>query len=99
MVDQDVTVRLIFAQPRSGRRVKGKCVAATRQNSSRPVCSYAIDLGALSFRSAAGRNTVRFGGRLAGGVLKPGGYTVQITATNALGERSAPRELRFTIAP
>jgi hypothetical protein len=99
MVDQDVTVRFMFAQHRTGHRVKGKCVAATRQNRSRPECTNAVDLGALSFRAHAGRNTVRFGGRLTSGVLKPGAYTVQITATNTFGERSASRELRFTITP
>ena len=56
--------------------------------------------GKLTFANArAGRNRIVFQGRIAGAKrLRPGRYTVVLTATNA-GGRSAPLSLSFTIAP
>jgi hypothetical protein len=45
-----------------------------------------------------GINRVRFAGRISRTKkLKTGRYTLQITATNTQGGRSAPRSLTFTI--
>jgi hypothetical protein len=57
-----------------------------------------IRAGSLSFAAHAGVNKIRFQGRLSRRRrLKPGSYTVVITARNAAGMRSAPSSLRFTI--
>ncbi len=54
--------------------------------------------GALSFHGHAGTNKVSFDGRLGGSKKLPlGAYTLTIVATNALGKRSNPTMLRFTV--
>jgi hypothetical protein len=55
-------------------------------------------VGALSRSAMSGPNVVRFSGRLGRRALRPGRYRVRITATDAAGNRSAPRTARFRIA-
>ncbi len=48
----------------------------------------------------AGRNVLRFGGRLSRHRrLRAGRYTLRITAADAIGATSAPRAVRFTVLP
>ena len=55
-------------------------------------------LGTLSFMGHNGTNKVVFQGRISRSKkLKPGLYTLIITATNSAGARSTPVTLRFTI--
>jgi len=64
------------------RRVKGRTVTA----------------GGLTFPGHSGTNKVKFQGRIsAAKKLKPGRYTLAITATDSAGAHSAPRSLNFTI--
>ena len=54
--------------------------------------------GTLTFTGHGGTNKVAFQGRISPGRrLKPGRYTLVITATNSVGMRSAPKSLSFTI--
>lgn len=54
--------------------------------------------GKLTVTAKAGSRKLRFQGRLSRSKrLKPGRYKVTITATDALGQRSRPHTLRFTI--
>ena len=54
--------------------------------------------GTLSFPGHDGTNSVLFMGRVSRTEkLKPGRYTLVITATNTAGQKSAPRKLGFTI--
>lgn len=53
--------------------------------------------GGLSLQRGGGPNSVRFAGKLPSGRLAPGRYVVVITATDAAGQRSAPRSVAFTI--
>jgi hypothetical protein len=51
----------------------------------------------LVIHAHAGKNTVRFQGRLSRRRrLRPGRYTLRVTATDALGSASAPVAVRFT---
>jgi len=57
-----------------------------------------VTAGTLTFKGHSGTNKVAFQGRISPvKKLKPGRYTVVITATNAAGVRSAPKSLSFTI--
>ena len=47
--------------------------------------------------SAAGRNRVRFTGRVRGGALRPGRYRASFTATDGAGGRTAPQVVKFRI--
>jgi Ca2+-binding RTX toxin-like protein len=56
-------------------------------------------LGRLTRRSHVGRNAVRFSGRIKGRTLKPGSYRLRVSATDAAGNRSAARTVRFKVVP
>jgi hypothetical protein len=58
-----------------------------------------VTVGGLAFTGHPGLNKVAFQGRLSGSKrLKPGGYTLTITAVNASRQSSKPQALSFTIA-
>jgi hypothetical protein len=98
-LNEAASARLAFTQAASGRRVRGQCAAATRRNRRKHRCSRTVTAGALSFAGQAGSNTVRFEGRVSRArKLRPGRYTLVITATDAAGQSSAPAELTFTVA-
>jgi PKD domain len=92
-LSQAATVRLVFTERVSGRRLGKRCLRQTRRNLRRPRCARALTAATMSFSGQAGANRIPFNGRS----LAPGRYTVVITATNALGERSAPKMLSFLI--
>ncbi len=97
-LNKAATVRLAFTQRVAGRRVKGKCVAQTKRNRKKPRCTRTVTVGTLSFRGRAGTNKVRFQGRLSRRKrLKPGRYTLTVTARDSTGLQSAPRSVSFTI--
>jgi PKD domain len=54
--------------------------------------------GTLKLNGRAGLNTVRFAGRLSRRkTLKPGAYRLTVLATDAAGNRAAPKRTRFTL--
>jgi hypothetical protein len=58
-----------------------------------------VTVGRLTFTGHSGTNKVAFQGRISPvKKLKPGRYTLVITATDSAGVRSAPKSLSFTIA-
>jgi len=64
----------------------------------KPRCTLTTVAGTLSRAGHPGANSLPFVGRVSETtVLKPGSYTVQITATNSLGGKSAVHTLHFTI--
>jgi trimeric autotransporter adhesin len=78
-------------------KVKGKCVAHAKKNRRRPACKHIVTVGTLSFTGHSGTNKVNFQGRTSRSKkLKPGRYTLIITASNSVGY-STPRSLTFTI--
>jgi hypothetical protein len=97
-LNQRATVRFSFTQKVAGRRVHGKCVALSAKNRSKPRCTRTINAGTLTFTGHPGAAKVRFAGRISPtNKLKPGHYTLRITATNTELKRSRPRSLTFTI--
>jgi len=57
-----------------------------------------VTQGTLSFNAHTGTDKISFQGRISNSrKLKPGHYTLVITATNAAGQRSNPQSLSFTI--
>jgi hypothetical protein len=98
-LDQPAGVRFAFTQKVGGRSVSRKCVPQTRRNRRKPRCLRTVTVATLSFTGHAGVNQVRFQGRITRRKkLKPGRYTLVITATNSARQTSAPRSLTFTIA-
>jgi hypothetical protein len=92
------SVSFAFTQQLGGRKVKGQCVAQTKKNSRNRACRRTVTRGTLSFAGHSGTNKVSFQGRISHSKkLGLGSYMLVITATNAAGQRSSPRQLRFTI--
>ncbi len=97
-LNEPATVTLSFTQQAAGRKVHGKCVAPSAKNRRKPRCTRTILAGSFTFTGHPGTNKVRFAGRISRTKkLKTGRYTLQITATNTQGKRSAPQSLTFTI--
>jgi hypothetical protein len=97
-LNRSASVRFTFTQPAGGRKVAKKCVAQTNKNKKKHRCTRTVTAGTLTFSARAGTNKVRFEGLISKHKkLKPGSYTLQVTAT-ASGERSTTRTLHFTIA-
>jgi hypothetical protein len=79
------------------RKLKGRCVAHTKKNRRRLACKHTVTAGALSFTGHSGTNKVNFQGRISRSKkLKPGRYTLVITASNSVGY-ARPQSLTFTI--
>jgi hypothetical protein len=96
-LDAQAAVSLSFTQRLTGREVGHKCVAKSRKNTKRKTCTRTVTVGRLSFTGHSATNKVVFQGRISRSkTLKPGRYTLIITATNSSGA-SAPQKLSFTI--
>jgi hypothetical protein len=95
------TVRLVFTTTGSGRlatiKRKHVCVAQTKHNTKLRKCTRTVTAGTVSLKAPSGTDQIVFQGRITPrNKLKPGTYTVTVTATNAAGS-SKPRSLKFTI--
>lgn len=87
-----------FTKPASGRKVGKTCVAQTKKNTKKHRCIRTVVAGTLVFSAHAGTNKVRFEGLISKHhKLKPGSYTLHMTAT-ASGKHSTTGTLHFTIA-
>jgi hypothetical protein len=84
-----------------GTTISFRVAAADRVKLSFARLASGRSIGAGELRVAArpGANAIRFDGRVAGRVLRPGSYTLTITAADALGRTSPPRRVPFTILP
>jgi hypothetical protein len=97
-LNEQATATFSFTQLVGGREGTHGCLARTHANAQRKSCSYAVTRGTLSFTGQDGTNSVLFMGRVSHTEkLKPGRYTLVITATNTAGQKSAPQKLSFTI--
>jgi hypothetical protein len=96
-LNEAATAHLVFTQALSGRSVAGRCVAQTKHNRARHPCRRTATAGTLGLAAHMGSDHVRFAGRpSADKELKPGHYTLTLTAT-AAGLTSVARSLSFTI--
>jgi hypothetical protein len=97
-LNEHAQMSFTFTQRVSGRRVNGRCVAATSANRSAPTCKRTVIRGALYFAAHGGPNSLAFQGKLSRTrKLSAGAYELTIVATSATRRRSAPKALSFTI--
>ncbi len=97
-LSEAASVTLRVAQPAAGRRVAGHCRRPTARNADRPRCSRWTPLRGRTVRSLpAGRNTLRYRGRLAGRTLPPGRYRLLARARDAADHLSRQRWTTFVI--
>jgi hypothetical protein len=95
------SARIVFTVERvlAGRTVGGRCVAATRGNRSRRACKLYKAVGRFAAQAVAGSNQNQFSGRIGRRSLIPGAYRLTLVATDAAGNASLPRRLRFKVVP
>jgi hypothetical protein len=102
-LSEAATVRLTIERASKGRRVKRKgkkarCVKQTRKNHKKRRCTRYKRAGKTLVRSSkAGKNKVKFSGRLGRKALKRGSYRLTIVATDAAGNKSKAKRLKFRI--
>jgi hypothetical protein len=91
-----VSLRIDRALP--GERVRGRCRGGRRDPAPPRVrCKRWRHVVTVRSRQPAGRGHLRFSGRVRGRRLAPGHYRATAAATDAVGNRSAPRRVRFRV--
>jgi Divergent InlB B-repeat domain len=96
-LNESASVTLSFSEHLAGRKLGKSCVAPSNETNMNHRCTRDLAAGTLIVAAHAGRNSVRFAGALAShGELKPGNYTLMLTA-NVSGKHSTPSQLHFTI--
>jgi hypothetical protein len=94
-VNQRVRMRFTFTKRVTGRKVGRRCLAHRAKGRR---CTRTVKAGTRVFSAHAGRDKLRFQGRISARKrLRPGRYTLTVRATDSRGRRSAPRSLKFTI--
>ena len=97
-LSETATVKFAFTRSVAGRKVAKRCVKQTKHNVKQRRCPLSVSAGRLTFTGHAGANRVKFAGRISKRIkLKPGSYTLAISAT-ASTKTSTAHKLRFTIA-
>jgi len=97
-LNESAGVTLTFTRLAPGRRVAGRCVGLSHGNANEPRCTLGVLAGALFVRGHKGRNATVFTGRVMGRrTLRPGRYTMALTAMAAGTEVSLAKTLSFTI--
>ena len=91
--------RVVFTvqRARPGRRVGKKCRKPSGANRARKRCTRYTRAGRFAHASTAGANEKRFSGRIGKRALKRGRYRMRLVATDAAGNRSKPRTLKFRV--
>jgi hypothetical protein len=97
-LSEAATVTFRVARPAAGRQVAGHCRRPTARNADRPRCSRWTPLRGRTVRSLpAGRNAVRYRGRLAGRALRPGRDRLLARARDAADNLSRQRRTTFVV--
>ena len=96
-ISESARVRFTIARRTGGRRVSTACRKQTKANRSRRSCVRYVTVATLTQSANAGANTQRLPSRPAGRRLAAGRYRITILATDAAGNRSAPKRLTFTV--
>lgn len=96
-LNTSASLKLSFARITPGRKAGHKCVAEPKHNKHHHACKRSKGAGSITVAGHPGTDKVSFQGRLSKHKkLKPGSYTLTITATNTSG-KSRSRTAKFTI--
>ncbi len=99
-LSETATTTFRVQRARTGRRIRGRCRAATRRNKqlSRRRCTrYVRVRGSFKHTDGAGANSLTFTGRVGGRRLRVGRYRLVARAVDAAGNKSAVKTKRFRI--
>ena len=83
----------------SGRKVGKACKQPTKANAKKRKCTRLKTLGSLVAKGKAGKNKLRFSGKLRGKPLPPGRYLATATAVDSAKGKSTPRSTSFEVLP
>jgi hypothetical protein len=91
--------RVVFTIRRRarGRKVGHKCRKPTHKNRGKRRCTRYKLSGRFAQQSVVGRNATRWSGKIGNKSLKPGRYRAALVATDAAGNHSLPRTVRFRV--
>jgi hypothetical protein len=94
-----VTITIARVLPGRTVRIRGKsrCAKPVRRNRRARPCLRIRKVGTLRTAGHAGRDGMRFSGRMRGRPLPRGRYRATIVARDALDSRSQPRSVGFRI--
>lgn len=97
-LSEPARTRFTVERATTGRRVGRRCVKRNRRNAGRRQCRrYERQRGSFADSGERGTNSFRFTGRLRRHALRPGRYRLVAVATDAAGNRSAPKRTSFRI--
>jgi len=96
-LDKAATVTIAIEQAKAGRKIGRVCKKQTRKNRKKRACSLYVAIGKLSQSGVAGRNTLRFSGKLGGQKLKAGPYRATALAAGT-GGKSGPATATFKVS-
>ena len=96
-LDKAANVMITIEQVKAGRKIGRVCKKQTRKNRKKRACTLFVAIGKLSQSGAAGRNTLRFSGKLGGQKLKAGLYRATALAAGA-GGKSGPATAKFVVS-
>jgi hypothetical protein len=98
-LSEAATSRIQIQQERRGIKKGKRCVAAKpgAKVPRKKRCTALQSKGTLRRASRQGRNTLAFSGRMGKKALKPGAYRAVFTATDAAGNGSVAKRLKFKI--
>jgi opacity protein-like surface antigen len=95
-LSEDASLTFTIERRNAGRRVKGRCRKATRKNRRAKRCDLKLS-GSFKHQGKAGRNSLRFSGRLSNKKLRPARYRLRAAAIDQAGNKSKPARLNFRI--
>jgi FG-GAP repeat protein len=99
-LNEPARVLLRFTHQVPGRKLRNGCLAPTRKTAHVSRCTRTIVAGTVRLTAHRGTNHVRFQGHVSRTrKLRPGRYTLTVTATDASRRSTTARPLRFKIVP
>ncbi len=97
-LSEAATVSIEIQRALPGRAVGKRCKPPTPRLAKHRPCRRLLHAGTLRYgERGAGANAIPFNGRTGRRALAPGAYRATILATDAAGNRSAPRGAGFTV--
>jgi hypothetical protein len=96
-LSEAAAVTVAIDQAVAGRKRGGKCRRANRSRKRGRRCTSYRSVGKFAFSSKAGANSKPFSGKLGRKSLAAGRYRLRLSAVDAAGNRSKPRQVKFRV--
>ncbi len=98
-VNEAATVRFGIERRMNGHRIGKICKPPPARGKPGTKCIAYKRIGSRTQKAKAGKNRLKWNGRLKGKPLSPGSYRATVIATDKAGGRSAPKTVGFRILP